>query len=78
MIGDGTGLAQLFSGYTANGGKLNLFGIKDIGFSLTAATDSYITDSAAGATAMATGSKTKNRFVGVDSLGKRSNLSPIW
>jgi alkaline phosphatase len=71
LIGDGTGLAQLFSGYTANGGKLNLFGIKDIGFSLTSATDSYITDSAAGGTAMATGSKTKNRFVGVDSLGKR-------
>ncbi|MBN8650882.1 MAG: alkaline phosphatase [Cytophagales bacterium] len=71
LIGDGTGLAQLFSGYTANGGKLSLFGIKDIGFSLTAATDSYITDSAAGATAMASGSKTKNRFVGVDSVGKR-------
>jgi alkaline phosphatase len=71
LIGDGAGLAQLFSGYTANGDKLNLFGIKDIGFSLTAATDSYITDSAAGATAMATGAKTKNRFVGVDSLGNR-------
>ncbi len=75
LIGDGTGLAQLFSGYTANQGALSLFQIKDIGFSLTSASDSYITDSAAGATAMATGVKTKNRFVGVDSLGNK--LIPI-
>lgn len=75
MIGDGTGLPQLFSGYTANGGRFNLFGIKDVGLSMTSATDSYITDSAAGATAMATGIKTKNRFVGVDSAGRR--LTPI-
>ncbi len=71
LIGDGTGLTQLFSGYTANHGNLNLFGIRDIGFSLTAASDSYITDSAAGATAIATGLKTNNRFVGVDSAGNR-------
>jgi len=75
LIGDGTGLTQLFSGYTANQGNLNLFAIRDIGFSLTAASDSYITDSAAGATAIATGSKTNNRFVGVDSTGRK--LIPI-
>ena len=70
MIGDGTGLAQWFSGYTSNHAQLNVFGIKDIGLVQTASADSYITDSAAGATAMATGYKTKNRYVGVDPLGK--------
>ncbi len=71
MIGDGMGLTQLYSGYTANHGKLNIFMMKDIGFSVTTAVDSYITDSAAGATAMATGRKTNNRYIGVDSLGKK-------
>ncbi len=69
MIGDGMGLTQLYSGYTSNQGKLNIFNLKDIGFSVTTSTDSYITDSAAGATAMATGAKTNNRYIGVDSLG---------
>ena len=62
MIGDGMGLTQLYSGYTSNQGKLNIFNLKDIGFSVTTSTDSYITDSAAGATAMATGTKTNNRY----------------
>jgi len=75
FIGDGTGLAQLFSGYTANRGALSLFQIDDIGFVFTSAADSYITDSAAGATAIASGIKTKNRFIGVDSLGNK--LMPI-
>jgi alkaline phosphatase len=69
MIGDGMGLTQLYSGYTANRGGLSIFNIKSIGFSVTTALDSYITDSAAGATAMSTGKKTNNRFIGVDSLG---------
>jgi len=71
MIGDGTGLAQLYSGFTANHGQLNVFNIPTIGFSVTTSSDSYITDSAAGATAISTGSKTKNRYVGVDSVGNR-------
>jgi alkaline phosphatase len=70
LIGDGTGLAQWYSAYTANHGKLNIFQLNDIGFSITTSADSYNTDSAAGATAMATGTKTNNRFVGVDSIGK--------
>jgi alkaline phosphatase len=70
MIGDGMGLAQLYSGYTANQGKLNIFNIPNTGFSITTSSDSYITDSAAGATAMASGSKTNNRHIGVDSLGR--------
>ena len=69
LIGDGTGLAQWYAGYTANGGNLNTFQIKHTGYSITNSIDSYITDSAAGATAMSSGTKTKNRFIGVDSAG---------
>lgn len=74
MIGDGAGLAQLYSGYTANRGKLNVFAIPTTGYSITNSSDSYTTDSAAGATAISGGTKTKNRFIGVDSTGKRLPL----
>ncbi|WP_138484743.1 alkaline phosphatase [Dyadobacter bucti] len=67
LIGDGMGLAQIYSGITANRGHLNLTQFLNIGFSKTSASDSYITDSAAGGTAMATGQKTRNRAIGVDS-----------
>jgi len=70
LIGDGMGLAQIYTGYTLNQGNLNLFQMRDIGFSITAAADNYITDSAAGATAMATGHKTRNRYISVDTVGK--------
>ena len=70
LIGDGMGLAQIYAGYTAAAGQLNLFNFLNIGLSKNTSADSYITDSAAGATAMATGQKTNNRFVGVDSMGK--------
>src|SRR5690606_22055662 len=43
---------------------------KHIGFQNTAPADDYNTDSAAGATAFATGEKTKNRYIGNDSTGK--------
>lgn len=67
LIGDGMGLAQIYSGLTANRGELNLGKFLNIGFSKTASSDNYITDSAAGATAFATGHKTRNRAIGVDS-----------
>ncbi|SHL57003.1 alkaline phosphatase [Chitinophaga jiangningensis] len=66
MIGDGTGLAQLYAGYTANRGDLNIFRMKQLGLSKTQSTDNYHTDSAAGGTALATGSKTNNREIGMD------------
>ena len=71
LIGDGMGLAQIHAGITGNAGKLNLTQFLNIGFSKTASSDNYITDSAAGATAFATGKKTRNRAIGVD-----SNLVP--
>lgn len=70
LIGDGMGLAQIYAGLTANRGDLNLAKLLNIGFSKTSAADTYITDSAAGGTAMATGQKTNNRAIGVDSMGK--------
>lgn len=70
LIGDGMGLAQIYAGYTANKGQLNMLNIPTQGLSITYAADSYITDSAAGATAMATGHKSNNRYIGVDSQGK--------
>ncbi len=66
MIGDGMGVTQVFSGLTANGGHLFLENCKHIGFSKTQAADKYITDSAAGGTALATGVKTYNGGISVD------------
>ncbi len=65
LIGDGTGLAQWYAGYTGNRGRLNVFNMKSIGLSITRSADSYITESAAGASAIATGHKTNNNFVSV-------------
>ncbi|MCZ4224505.1 alkaline phosphatase [Pedobacter rhodius] len=78
LISDGAGFAQFWAAATANGGYLNATNFKHIGFSNTAPADDYNTDSAAGATAMATGEKTNNRFIGMDSTGKKSaNLPEI-
>jgi alkaline phosphatase len=71
LIADGTGLAQFYSGFTANHGSLNIFNLGTVGLSITKSADAYITDSAAGATAFATGKKTNNHYVGVDSVGTR-------
>lgn len=69
LIGDGMGLTQIYSGFTGNRGQLNLLEMLNIGFSKTYSADSYITDSAAGGTAMASGKKTNNRYIGVDATG---------
>jgi len=69
MIGDGNGLAQITAAMVANQGNLTLTEIKEIGLVKTTSHDDLITDSAAGATAMATGVKTNNRAIGVDSNG---------
>ncbi|PWD99806.1 alkaline phosphatase [Marinilabilia rubra] len=66
MIGDGMGTAQLFAAKTANGGELYITNMPWSGFSTTNSADNYITDSAAGGTAIATGEKTYNGAIGVD------------
>ncbi|OOQ59487.1 alkaline phosphatase [Mucilaginibacter pedocola] len=77
-IGDGMGLAQLYATYTANRGQLNIFQMKNTGFSVTNAADAYITDSAAGATAFATGQKTNDRAVGVDAADKTLSSLAVY
>jgi len=66
MIGDGMGTAEIYAGYTMNKGVLNIEKAQFVGFSKTSSADNYITDSGASATAMATGKKTCNRFISVD------------
>ena len=76
LIGDGMGLTQIYAGFTGNRGQLNLLQMINIGFSKTYSSDSYITDSAAGGTAMASGHKTNNRYIGVDATGVRLPAIP--
>lgn len=69
LIGDGMGLTQIYAGMTANHGKLSLERCTYTGFQKTYSADSYITDSGAGATALATGVKTRNHAISVDTNG---------
>ncbi|WP_319502199.1 alkaline phosphatase [uncultured Draconibacterium sp.] len=66
LIGDGMGVSQVFSGITANRGHLFIENLRHIGFSKTQSADNYITDSAAGGTALSCGVKTYNGAIGVD------------
>ncbi|RAI84395.1 alkaline phosphatase [Algoriphagus yeomjeoni] len=78
MIGDGNGLAQISAALFANDNQLNLTQLKNMGMVKTQAADDFTTDSAAGATAYATGEKTNNRALGVDPSGKElANLPDI-
>lgn len=69
LIGDGMGVAQVYSALTANQGQLNLVHMKNVGFSQTQSADNYTTDSAAGGTALATGQRVKNGVVAMDENG---------
>jgi alkaline phosphatase len=66
MIGDGMGTSHIFAGLTANGGHLFLDNFKQVGFSKTQSSNKYITDSAAGGTALSTGQKTYNGAIAVN------------
>ena len=66
MIGDGMGINQVQAAYTSNGGYLNMTDrCPYSGLRRTNSASDYITDSAAGGTAIATGVKTKNNMVGM-------------
>ena len=69
FIGDGCSLPQWYAGYTANGGALTTFNLKHIGFSKTSSADNYVTDSAPGASSLATGEKIENRHLGISPKG---------
>ena len=70
LIGDGNGLTQISSSTLANGGRLSLTQLKSIGLLKTQSADDFTTDSAAAGTALATGEKTNNRAIGVDTSKK--------
>lgn len=73
MIGDGMGTSQVYAGYTAKKGVMNITGMPVTGFSVTYSANNYITDSGAGGTALSSGVKTKNASIGVDANGKPVN-----
>lgn len=70
LIGDGMGVAQLHAAQTANGGALNMGLIKHMGLIDTQSADNYITDSAAGGTALATGQRVNNGVIAQDAEGR--------
>lgn len=65
FIGDGMGVAQLYAGMTVSSQPFALRNFPFSGFSITYSADNYITDSAAGGTAIACGIKTNNGMIGV-------------
>ena len=69
MIGDGMGVSQMFAAMSANNDQLYIQYAKHIGFQKTKSTDKFTTDSAASGTALATGSKTTYRTIGLDEKG---------
>jgi alkaline phosphatase len=66
LIGDGMGVSHVHAGLTANKGKLFLENFKHIGFANTSSANKYVTDSAAGGTALSIGKKTTNGTIGMD------------
>jgi alkaline phosphatase len=65
FIGDGMGVAQIYAGMTKSDHPFSLEKFPYSGFSKTYSSDNYITDSAAGGTAIACGTKTNNGMIGV-------------
>lgn len=70
LIGDGMGLGHIQAASTANGGKLNMTNMRHLGFSNTASFSPGNTDSGAGGSAIATGVKTFNGALSVDTTGR--------
>lgn len=69
MIGDGMGLAQVHAAYLANNNSLTITEFRHIGLQKTSSANRFSTCSAAASTALASGIKTKNGYLGVDTLG---------
>lgn len=65
FIGDGMGTAQIYAGMTKCDNPFSLEKFPCSGFSKTYSADNYITDSGAGGTALACGTKTNNGMIGV-------------
>ncbi|MCX6326483.1 MAG: alkaline phosphatase [Bacteroidia bacterium] len=69
MIGDGMGIPDVYAAMTVSDKPLNIERCNIIGLQKTFSADNYITDSGAAGTALATGTKTKNGAIGMDSQG---------
>ena len=71
LIGDGMGQGAVNAGMYANGGELTLTNLRTIGYVRTQSADNFTTDSAASGTAYATGEKTNNGYVGMNTERER-------
>jgi len=71
LIGDGMGLPDVAAAITVSETPINFERFHTIGFSKTYSLTDYITDSAAGGTALSSGKKTKNGVIGQDTLGNK-------
>ncbi|MBX2800619.1 MAG: alkaline phosphatase [Myxococcales bacterium] len=78
MIGDGMGVSQLTSAIVAQGGVSHMERAPVVGLQKTWSADALVTDSAASATAMATGVKTHNGMVGVSPTGAELESILHW
>lgn len=72
LIGDGMGLPQITGAMYMNNNKTVFERFKNIGFHKSHSSDNLVTDSAAGATAFASGVKTYNGAIGVN-----ANKEPV-
>lgn len=66
LIGDGMGITQISAALYSNDNKLNMEQFQVVGLHKSYSSDDLITDSAAGATAFASGIKTYNGAIGVN------------
>ena len=69
MIASGLGTTQLQAGFTNNSNYLSMTTFPYTGFAKTGSANSKTTDSAAAATAISTGVKTNNGYLGIDPYG---------
>lgn len=70
LIGDGMGQGHIKAGEIYKGEKLNMQGMPYVTTVETRSASAEITDSSAAATAMATGTRTNNKYVGLDADGQ--------
>ena len=66
LIGDGMGVGAVNAAMYANGGMLTMTNLHTFGYVRTQSADNFTTDSAASGTAYATGQKTNNGYLGVN------------
>lgn len=69
MIGDGMGVAQMHAAYLANNNSLTMTDFLHVGLQKTSSADYFSTCSAAASTALSSGVKTNNGYLGVDTAG---------